>query len=94
MTPLSPSFEMIQAVLDQAGKGRISFQPETIAELEEFNLAEVAELTSCHVNSAHSREIKGYIAEGWILLKLQTELTFNGHAVMAYFYKKRKPEPV
>lgn len=82
---MTPSFEIIRIAREEAAKGKLGFQPTKHFERKDLDLSTMKELTNCHVNSAHTYEIKGLIADRWIMWLMQTEMTVNGHVMMAYF---------
>lgn len=56
----------------------------------DVDITQIAELTSCYVNDSWASKIKKLLANGWVLLRIQTEFDVNGHNVKAYFAKMKR----
>lgn len=57
---------------------------------ENIDVTKIVEITSCHVHSSWAGNLKKLIEDGFIIFRIQTELTSTGHITMAYLAKFKK----
>lgn len=45
--------------------------------------------TSCYVNDSWEKKLSELISNGWVVFRIQTELSINGHKTKAYLSKMK-----
>ena len=63
-------------------------QPSILAH-QNINLNKVEKWWSCHLNDSWAPKINEKIGEGYIVIRVQTELDMNGHSTMIYMVKMK-----
>ena len=53
----------------------------------------ILECTSCYVNDSWAAKLKELLEQGFIIFRIQTELSSIGHHTMAYLAKLKSDEP-
>jgi hypothetical protein len=77
--------EIIRGAL-AAGEEAESMKVNILAH-QNIDLSKVVGLTIAHMNGSWEKKIEGLLADGWIIFRIQTEFSINGHDTVAYFAK-------
>jgi hypothetical protein len=79
----------VEDLLRMADKGENpNIQPAIILN-QNIDPLRIAECTSTIVNDSWAEQLKDYLEEGWIIFRMQTEFSINGHQTIAYIAKLR-----
>jgi hypothetical protein len=74
--------------IEESGQNH-NLQP-CIISSQNIDVTKIVEITSYQVHSSWAGNLKKLIEDGFIIFRIQTELTGTGHITMAYLAKFKK----
>ena len=85
---MQTSHEVIAQALRDADCAEPDIQPAILMNLN-IDHTKVAEYQSAYLNGAWATRLKELMDGGFVVFRIQTELTINGHATMVYLAKMK-----